>query len=83
MTQNYKIVVTINDSQTGRRRIAQSLFITATQPDLVLVLQTFNSSPSVIEIKVFNTVSVPELSVLNRLTRTDIGIDDGILTKVV
>lgn len=74
MPRSYKIIVEYNRFNETSLRRANTLYITATSPDLAVLLHTLDESGVVASLTVFSTISHPALHTIGKLTGDELGI---------
>jgi len=80
-SHSFKIVVEYSRLNELNAKTTSTLYTSATCADLAMVLHALDESAAVASFSVFNTVTVPTLHNLGKLTAQDLGILDLVKLK--
>lgn len=81
MNKNYKIVITYNRVYCGHT-MSQDLYLSTNNAGLGALLHVLEDNNTVDSIQVYNTIAVPSLHTLSKLTKMDLGIDAEGISKL-
>jgi hypothetical protein len=84
MVHDYLISVQIRDGETwSGAAITHSLTLQSSLPNLTVLLKTFNQSENVIRLTVYRTTTLPPITKLRKMTRTELGLVGDDLPKLL
>ena len=79
---SYAIIVNYTKPPLGYAPGPTTLHLTANNADLAAFLHVLDASKSVASYSVTNTITIPPLHQMSKLTYTDLGIAEGQLSKL-
>jgi len=79
---SYMVSVRLQENSWSGNAVTQDLYTSANMPDLGVLLRMLDASPTVTGINVYRTITVPDLTKLQKMTRADLNIQEKDLVKV-